>query len=319
VAVGALALAALVAVGPGAAPAASPRYVQRLQMPAESDDFAYADAVTVDPHTGEVFVCDSRSGRIAIFGPDGAFRYQIVGGRTFTGPLDVAVAPDGTLVVLANVDGLPAVLELDFDGRFLRHAPLDLPPGTLDGVGSLALTVDGERLYLLDHSGLKVWIVDRAGSPLGAIDLSELDSRGRPRERFLGRVDVYGDRVVVVVANDGEVNLFDLDGVRLAQVGDHGTGPCKLAGPTAAALMADGGLAIIDHQRMRIVLWDVATNRCLGDHYGVGNLPGFFYYPRDIALDARGRLYVVQGFEGRAQVYEGLPPAAGHAPAASVP
>ena len=48
----------------------------------------------------------------------------------------------------------------------------------------------------------------------------------------------------------------------------------------------------------------------VGELYGIGNAPGYLYFPSDLALDARGRVYLTQGFEGRVQIYEGLGAAA---------
>ena len=89
--------------------------------------------------------------------------------------------------------------------------------------------------------------------------------------------------------------------------------PCQTAFPVAAALGADGTVVVLDWQRMLFMLWDPRTNRCLGETSGIGNAPGWLYQPSDLALDAEGRLYVSQGFEGRVQVFAGAAPAAGTA------
>jgi len=78
----------------------------------------------------------------------------------------------------------------------------------------------------------------------------------------------------------------------------------------AAAVDVDGNLAIIDQRRMLILRWSGGEDRCLGEFYGLGAAPGYLYYPMDIALDPEGRAYVSQGYEGRVQVYGGLPAAA---------
>jgi DNA-binding beta-propeller fold protein YncE len=284
------------------------RYVQRLVLPTELELLGYPQAVTADPHTGEVFVCDTYGNRLVIFAPDGSLAHQIPGGRLFDSPFDVAIDPEGLLLLLAVHDGRPALLELDFDGLFRRELlprgfPPDHPPGRFT---SLALSPRGDRLYLLDEGAQRLWWTDRDGAVQGSADLSELDREGNPRERIFGRVDVSGDTVLVAVASDGEVLLFDHDLEPRGRAGEHGTARCQLGGPLAAALTGNGELIIVDHQRMKLLSWDPVANECRGEHFGIGWAPGYFYYPRDLALGPEGRLYVAQGAEGRVQVYAGL-------------
>lgn len=312
--VGRLAAAAAVALPwlLAAAHGAELRFVQRLHMPAAVDAIGYGQAVTADPHTGEVFVCDSYRNRIVIFDDAGIYRYQIQGGSVFSAPQDVAVDPEGYLLVAAYRGGRPAVFELDFDGAFRREITWSGLPEGLEppAVSSLALSPTGDRVYFVDERNLRLWITDRSGAIVGSVDLSQPADDRRPRERTLGRVDVSGDVVSVTLSGEGQVRLFGLQGAPRVSFGEQGTAACQLGEPVAAALLADGTVAIVDHQRMKVLHWNPAGNRCLGDYLGIGNAPGAVYYPRDLAAGPSGRLYVSQGFEGRVQVYEGLPPVA---------
>jgi hypothetical protein len=124
-------------------------------------------------------------------------------------------------------------------------------------------------------------------------------------------VDVYGETVLVALASSYQVRLFDLDGNPRKSLGMRGTAPCTLAFPTAAALAGDDELVIVDQQRMLVLRWSISSNRCLGEYIGLGDAPGYLYYPMDIALDRSGQLFVSQGYEGRVQMYRGMTPAAG--------
>jgi len=64
---------------------------------------------------------------------------------------------------------------------------------------------------------------------------------------------------------------------------------------------------------MVVLRWSVSSNKCLGDYLGLGDAPGYVYFPMDIALDRSGQLFVAQGFEGRVQMYQGMTPVAGPA------
>lgn len=304
-----------VTAGPAGAQGA-PVYSHRLDLPVAADALVSSDAVTADRVTGEVFVCDARRNRIVIFDAEGTFRYQIPGGDTFGYPRDLAVDPDGRLVVLANHGGHTAVVELDFDGLFLGEVMLSglpeeaVPPNLV----SLALSPSGDRIYLADVENLALWIADREGSVVGSVDLAKGLGEQERRDRFLGRVDVYGDRVLLAVPSEGQVWQYSLDGELRGRLGSKGTGRCLLASPNAAALTEDGGAVVLDQQKMMITTWVLSGNRCLAQHYGIGAAPGFLYFPSDLSLDAQGRVYVTQGFQGRVQVYDGLAHARGAEP-----
>ncbi len=296
-----------------------PVYAARLRMPSRLDDLGYSRAVTADLHTGEIFVCDSRKQRIVIFDRAGLFLYQIPGGEIFRAPIDLAVDPEGYLLLLASHQGREALLRLDFDGKPLGEIVLsDLPDVTPPNLVSLALSPAGDRLYLLDEANQRLWIADPDGAVTDSVDLAaeaELSDK-EAREYRLGHVDVYDDTVLVAMPNIGSVRLFDLDGRPRGRVGIKGTGPCQTAFPVAAALGADGNVVVLDWQRMKFMIWDPGANRCLGQTSGIGNAPGFVYQPSDVALDGDGRIYVSQGFEGRVQVWTGPSPAAGTGQAA---
>jgi DNA-binding beta-propeller fold protein YncE len=312
--VGALAL--LGALGLPAA-AQEPAYVRRFVLPVAEDTIGYPRGVTADGHTGEVFVCDTRRGRILIFDTEGLFLHEIPGGDVFSGPRDLAADPEGYLVVVANYERRPALIELDFDGLFRREVRLSgLPEEAIEPFPvSVALSPTGDRLYTLDSANLRLWIAGRTGEIETSVDLAAgLDERER-RDVILGHVDVYGDTVLVALPASSEIRTFGPDGTPRGSVGKQGTAPCTLAFPTAAALDESGDLVIVDQQRMVVVRWNRKSNRCLGDYLGLGAAPGYLYYPMDLALDRSGRIYIAQGFDGRVQMYSGMTPAAPPPPA----
>lgn len=296
--------------------AAEPRleYLKRLDPPVATDALLSSDGVTADRVAGEVFVCDSRRDRIVIFDARGLYLDQLNGGDAFSSPRDLAVDPQGRLVVLANHDRRPAIVNLDFDGLYLGEVTVKGVPSGLAApyFTSVAISPSGARLYLVDSANLRLWITDREGSVSASIDLAP-GTKGEKerREIVAGHVDVYGNRVLVAMPSAGEVWIYDLDGTRQGWVGRKGTSGCKLAFPVAAALDDQGIVTILDRQRMIVQRRALSGNRCLSEYLGIGMAPGMLYFPQDMALDAAGRLYVSQGFQGRVQVYDGLAPALG--------
>jgi DNA-binding beta-propeller fold protein YncE len=288
-------------------------YLRRLALPAATDIFKWPRAVHADLHTGEVFVCDQLNNRIVIFDGAGRYRFQIPGGLVFHSPLDVAVTPEGYIVVLGFSESRRQLVLLDFDGKPLADLPLTGLPDGLEKpeLISVALSPGGDRLYVLDQANFRLWIAGLDGWVTGSVDLIAELPEEEAREQFLGHVDVYGDTVLVSLPMDGSIRLFDLTGKPLGDVGTKGTSPCQTAFPIAAAMDREGHVLVLDQQRMLTMLWNPDGNKCLYETGGVGGRPGDLYKPADLALDAAGRVYISQGFEGRVQVYGGAAPARG--------
>lgn len=288
-------------------------YVQRLHMPSHADDFGEPLSVTADLHTGEIFVCDVRKNRVVIFDRDGLFLYMIPGGDVFRMPLDIAVDPEGYILLLAKHELEVRLVLLDFDGKFIEWIAVSGLPASVaePNFRSVAISPAGDRFYVLDETNLHVWITRRDGEVVGMINLQGDISEKELQEQILGHVDVYGDTVIVPVATQGTVYMYDLDGNPKGWVGIQGTAPCQTMFPMAAGLAEDGRAVVVDFQRMLITVWDARDNICLGEYSGIGNRPGFVYQPHDLALDGAGRVYVAQSFEGRIQVWAGSQPAVG--------
>jgi DNA-binding beta-propeller fold protein YncE len=303
----ALALGWLAPVSPARA-AVEVRYLGRLSLPVAGDDIAYGHCVTADPHTGEIFVCDPRTNRILIFDRQGYFDAQILGGELVGSPEDLAVDPDGFLIVVARSGSGQVLVELDFDGRFRREVRLvGLPQGVAaPALGSVALSPAGDRIFLTDGANATVWIVDRDGLVLAGIDLAAEEPEDERSEWAPAHVDVSGDRVLVPIPLRGRVLVYSLEGERIGGIGVRGSGPLHLGYPTAAAMDVNGDVVVLDSQRMMVTRWRLADNRCLSEHLGLGDAPGWLYFPFDLALDPAGRAYVAQSADGRVQVYEGL-------------
>lgn len=293
-----------------------PLYSKKLQMPLRGDEFRSPQSVVAELVADEVFVCDPLYHRIAIFDRDGLFKYEITGGITFRAPIDLAVDADGFLYVLGTHKGDPGIVHLDFDGRFLGFHPLNGLPGDPQylSLRSIAISHQARRLYIVDQWTHKLYITDLTGNVEGYYDFEEGRTEDEIENLRLGRVDVYGDSVLMAVVSDGDVLMLDLDGNLQRRVGQKGATECMLMWPTAAALDELDRVIILDLQRSLFQVWDPEANKCLYEYYGFGGQPGALYNPRDIALDRNGQIFIAQGYDGRVQMYPGAEPAAFLAP-----
>lgn len=289
-----------------------PLYSKKLQMPLRGDDFRSPVSVVADLVADEIFVCDPLLHRMAIFDAEGLFKYEILGGIDFRAPVDLAVDPEGYLYVLATHKGDPGIVQLDFDGRFLEFHQLKGLPGDPHylSLRSIAISHRAKRLYIVDQWSHRLWITDLTGNLQGSYDFEEGLTEDEIEDLRLGRVDVYGDAVLMVLVSDGRVFMFDLDGNLQRKVGKKGATECLLLSPVAAALDELGQVIILDLQRSLFQVWDPDSNKCLHEYYGFGVQPGALYNPRDMALDRNGQIFIVQGYDGRIQMYPGAEPAA---------
>ena len=308
-----LAGAILATGGTCAEDVATPAYLQLLKLPTRSDQIGFPGSVVVDLGTGEVFVPDIRNRRVSIFDQRGMFLYQITGGEQFSGPRDLAVDPDGYILLAASFGDNSSLRWLDFDGRHIKT--VELSGEALQGQApleliSVALSPDGKTIFALDQANFTLWIADREGVVDKAILLVPDKSAEKGGDTILGHVDVYGDKVLIAVPSLGLVYVYDLEGEPIRHIGRKGTAPCRTAFPMAAALDRNGNIIIIDQQRTIGMIWNLESGKCLQEFSGIGRSPGAMYQPNDLALDSRGNVYVSQGFEGRVQVYKGFAPAA---------
>lgn len=308
-----LAAVLLLPAGAGTGRAAEPRagkYLKPIRMPGEADPFRQPLAIHSDPHTGELFVCDMRNHRIAIFDENGLFTFEVAGGSIFRSPLDVATDSEGHIVVLAYVGGVVGLVQLDYDGRFMKRIELSgWPEDARDPlITSIALSTEDDRIYLLDQRNLRLWMADRDGKITGFADFSGGLSDKDAEEQQTGRVRVYGDTVLVALPTAGSIRILDRDGSETGHVGQKGTAPCQTAMPVSGALDGSGNVVMVDKQRMLMMVWRIRDNVCLGEFSGIGSFPGSVYQPTDIAMDSAGRVIVTQGFDGRVQVFDYTPP-----------
>lgn len=289
------------------------QFDMRLQVPVSAQALSQPLAVHADLHTGEVFVADVRSNTITVFDPDGLYRFTIPGGTVFTSPQDVTTWPDGRLLVLAYTEQGRSLVRMDYDGREPQLVPIrGLPaPAEEPWITSLALSADGEHLYLLDENNHRLWIANDQAEIQAGIDLAEGYTAKERREQILEQVDIYGQTVLVPLPMAGTVKMFDLAGKPIGFVGRKGGAACETAFPVAAALTEDGTVIILDQQRALMMVWRPSDNRCLAEVSGIGAGPGRLYRPADLAVDPSGRILVGQGYEGRVQRFRGAAPAAG--------
>ncbi len=240
--------------------------------------FRNCDSVAVDEE-GRIYVSDIQ--RVQVFSPEGVYLESVGGPGSGDGQfrhevIGVAITPDQELVA-ADLNGYRYQV-FDRGGAFLRSFGRK---GDGDGefLEPEGVAVDGAgRIYTADNTrgDIQVW------SPGGEV----LATIGRPGDGP-GELDepesiaILGDRIYVADEGNGRIQVFDLEGSFVDQLGHL---PRTLLPPK---LRPD------DDQVSDRVHRGVAE---MYDRYLENDLEG-------LAFDPRGRLYAVNEDEGRIEIF----------------
>ncbi len=165
----------------------------------------------------------------------------------------------------------------------------------------LALSPDGDRLYVADYGSGYVIVTDfkeRTFRPVNA--------KGEPMKGpFALAVD--GDENVYVTEQRAQVvAVLDRTGRRIREFGAHE----KLEKPTGIAIdrrrqivyVVDGGMQATRNHRVLAYALDGRFLRQVGGTRG--DKPGEFHFPTYAAVDADGNLYVADTLNFRIQVFD---------------
>lgn len=157
-------------------------------------------------------------------------------------------------------------------------------------------------LYVADAELKAVFALDAEGRPAGRIGQGLL-------QRPTGvAVEARSGRLFVADAGAHDIKVFDAAGRHLKSLGRRGEGPGEFNFPTHLALRA-GTLYVTDAMNHRVQLLDVREGagadegrmlRSIGQR---GLFVGNLVRPKGVAVDAAGRVYVVESYYDRLLVF----------------
>jgi DNA-binding beta-propeller fold protein YncE len=121
-------------------------------------------------------------------------------------------------------------------------------------------------------------------------------------------VDATNGEVYVFDTGNGRVNVYDANGTYLRKFGQIGSGPGDFSGvPSPGGVAVDWVNHFVYVTDPRIHrLFKFTTAGVFVSKWGdpSGNQPGFFHWPRAVAVDGQGRVYVTDTDSERIQYFE---------------
>jgi DNA-binding beta-propeller fold protein YncE len=173
--------------------------------------------------------------------------------------------------------------------------------GGLSHPTDIAVSADG-RAYVVDGVNHRVVVFDREGDRLSSFGQAGRGALLSPLGIALGS----SGRVYVADSGNHRVVIFDSEGTYLDQIQVPAPpGRSRAADPTDVVVdEAADRCFVVDNDNHRIVRFELSTKTLVGDFGSYGTRQGYLHYPFLAALDAQGRLYVVEVINARVQVFD---------------
>lgn len=201
-------------------------------------------------------------------------------------PFDVVVMGDRLFLTCQDV---AALVEVDADAQTFRLHKCDDRPMQ----SPVALCSDGDNVYATDSAAGVVYRYD--GDRVEPFITGTVE-----RPTGIAFVSSTG-RLHVVDTGSHTVQIYDTSGRHLGAFGERGEGDSSFNYPTFATAH-DSLLLVNDTLNYRIKLF--AGEHLLTAIGREGDGPGTFARPKGIAVDASGRIFVVDGLFDNVQVFD---------------
>lgn len=222
----------------------------------EIDTGKLRNPVHLQIHNDEVWVTDRRLRAILVFGMDGTFKRRFEARNEpdlSWSPLAIAFDEAGQLratdvgrsdshrLMYFSTDGSRTASV----GKTVQVTQPDLSPAGFYFPNGLAISSVGE-VFVSDGDNRRVQVFDKNGEFKRFVDTS-----GVPR----GIVIDEDGRLYVVDALAHTVDIYSLDGERLATFGERGYGPGQFSFPNDIAIGPDGRIFVTDRENDQVQVW----------------------------------------------------------------
>lgn len=261
---------------------------------AVSNQPAFVKPAAVVARHGRIYIADIGSNTIIVFDVPRRkiFRFGVRVPGTLQKPSGLAL--DGQMNVYVSDSKQRAVLVYDRLGLFQRKIG---GPQDLDRPSGVAVSLDGERIYVIDRSDNEsanhhAVVYDREGKKIQVIG-----SRGSGDGQFnvpLQGVAGADGKLYVLDSGNFRVQIFDRDGKFVRAFGGIGTEFGKLARPRGIAVDGEGNVYVSDAAFNNFQIFNPEGQLLLAiGETALESNPGRYGLLGGLAVDETGRVYVV--------------------------
>ncbi len=250
---------------------------------------------------GLVFIADSYSNRVVVYGPGGAFWQNLPpdSQNPLYLPSGVAFDHAGHLFVADQA----AHHILKYSTALIAYASFGSygsGPGQLSYPTNLAISPDGTRLYVTEYQGHRVTMFDPDFNYLGSFG-GFGSGPGQFNRPWGIAMDAVGDVFVSDELNH-RIQRFDATGHFLGALGGPGSGPGEFNAPTGLAFDLVGSLYVCDELNNRVQKFS-NTGGFLSMWGTYGSGPGEFYNEWAILPLQSGDLWVSNTYNYRIDIF----------------
>jgi len=276
-------------------PAVAVNYLYGFDAKLSGSVLKWVDQIYMDERHGEIFLLDKDNGRIVVMDMDGIYQYHfnyLLSG--VKNPRSLAVDAGGDIYV-AEIDRIAV---LDYRGDFKKELKISgVPDADKMAIRSIALykSREGARIYVGDITSQRIIVLTLDGKFVSQY----------------GQDVIKGTNFAGLTVSDGGITFLDSSIYTVFRYGHDGTLIAKWGGlsslfggfsmPSALAVDEKNGRVIVaDTNRMMVIAFDM-TGKPLFEFGG----PSIFSWPRAVAVDGAGRIYVADA-TGVIKVFEGV-------------
>jgi hypothetical protein len=262
-----------------------------------------AGRISVDKQLEEIYVIYQNL--VKVFNQAGMEIYRFGEDLDVGQILDLAVDPNGDLLLLTIKDSKQALVRCNYRGEPISEMELrDVPP-EFSGLVANRLVYHGGSLYLASTGGMKIVVADLEGNFKKGYDLIPLlefkEEERESMEIFGFSVDRDGN-ILFTIPVLFKAFILSSDG-KVAWFGKPGGAPGKFNIVSGIVRDSKGDFLVVDRLKCAVMVFDKKFNFLTQFGYR-GLKPGNLIAPDDIAIDSNDRVYVTQGRKRGVSVFK---------------
>lgn len=252
--------------------------------------------LSVDQQRNEIYVVDPIEKDVTIFNDKGMEIYRFGDDGSLGNPVDVAVKEDGNLLVLTRVSFEPTIILCQFRGEPLSTLELKNFPADFSNFSPDRMVYRQGRLFLLESQAKRLAVTRANGLFETGYDLNtllDIEEKMRPEAEIGGfSVDREGNMLFTIPVLFSAYKLSpDGGSTRFGRRGGGSPGSFGIVGGIVEDEL--GYYYVADRLKHVVLVFD--KNFKFQREFGYrGPGPENLIGPRNLALDAEGRLYVSQ-------------------------